>query len=399
MAESVRDPQGRKVRARSGVAVALALLVTACIGRREPVREAAPEPPVTSQPEEPRDEIPSNLPRDPDRNRVAVLVPLTGPNAGVGTSIANAANLALLDSGGTGIRITVYDTAPGAATAANAALADGNRLLLGPLLAEDVRAVAPVAKSAGVPVIAFSNDEAVAGNGTYLMGFSPAQSVERVVRYARGKGAVRFAGMVPNGIYGQRAGQALIDAVGRAGGRMVAMQGFNRTPASLAAATRALNAKTGYDAVMIADSAELAASAAPVIRTGGRTAQILGTELWSTDRTIGTRTPLRGALFAGVPDARFEQLATRYRVRYKKTPYRLASLGYDAVLLAVRINRDWLVATRFPERMLGDPQGFAGVDGAFRFRRDGTAERRMAVHEVVAGTTRVVSPAATGFGG
>jgi hypothetical protein len=54
------------------------------------------------------------------------------------------------------------------------ALADGNRLFLGPLLAEDVRAVAPVARRAGVPVIAFSNDVSVAGDGVYLMGFIPA---------------------------------------------------------------------------------------------------------------------------------------------------------------------------------------------------------------------------------
>jgi hypothetical protein len=52
-----------------------------------------------------------NLPPEETRNRVAVLVPLSGANAGVGTSIANAANLALLDSGGDRIRITVYDTA------------------------------------------------------------------------------------------------------------------------------------------------------------------------------------------------------------------------------------------------------------------------------------------------
>jgi len=119
--------------------------------------------------------------------------------------------------------------------------------------------------------------------------------------------------------------------------------------------------------------------------------------LWSTDRTIGTRVALRGAVFAGVPDARFDQLATRYRARYKRTPYRFASLGYDAVLLAVRINRDWSIGAPFPVRSLAEPQGFSGVDGAFRFRRDGTAERRMAVHEVGAGGLRIVSPAAPGF--
>ena len=131
----------------------------------------------------------AGLPADETRNRVAVLVPLTGANAALGQSILNAANLALLDTGGQRIRITAYDTAAGAAAAANEALADGNGLILGPLLAEDVRAVAPVARRAGVPVIAFSNDVSVAGDGVYLMGFTPAQSIERVVAFARARGA------------------------------------------------------------------------------------------------------------------------------------------------------------------------------------------------------------------
>lgn len=398
MAEQASSRQG----VRWGVACVTVMLLGACVGRREPVRQRDPvqqpsrtPPPVVRPDVEP----PTLIPRDEARNKVAVLVPLTGPNAGVGTSIANAANLALLDSGGTAIRITVYDTAGGAAAAADAALTDGNRLFLGPLLAEDVRVVAPIARRGGVPVISFSNDAGVAGNGTYIMGYTPDQSIERVVRYARDKGAVRFAGLVPDGAYGQRAGQALIGVVERAGGRMVAMQGFNRAPASLTAAARALNAKTGYDAVVIADNGGIAAAAAGVIRGGtSRSAHILGTELWSTDRALGKTPMLRGAFFAGVPDMRFDQLVTRYRARYRKTPYRLASLGYDSVLLAVRISRSWRTGAGFPERMLVDPDGFSGVDGAFRFRRDGTAERRLAVHAVTATGTNIVSPAATGFG-
>ncbi|CAA9531729.1 MAG: ABC transporter, substrate-binding protein (cluster 4, leucine/isoleucine/valine/benzoate) [uncultured Sphingomonadaceae bacterium] len=128
-----------------------------------------------------------------------------------------------------------------------------------------------------------------------------------------------------------------------------------------------------------------------------RAASVIGTELWSTDRTIGQKAALRGALFAGVPDARFDQLVTRYRARYGKTPYRLASLGYDGVLLAVRIGRDWEAGTPFPARLLVSPDGFSGVDGAFRFNADGTAERRLAVHRVAATGPVVVAAAEAGF--
>ena len=38
------------------------------------------------------------------RHKVALIIPLSGEDGGVGTSIANAANLALLDSGNRSIR-------------------------------------------------------------------------------------------------------------------------------------------------------------------------------------------------------------------------------------------------------------------------------------------------------
>ena len=389
MADQGIHPQGTRTAGVLLVLLAPAVL-GACVGRREPAREARPadERPVAD--ERP---LPEATP-----NKVAVLAPLTGPNAGVGTSIANAANLALLDSGETGIKLTVYDTGRGAAAAANEALAAGNRLLLGPLMAEDVRAVAPIARGAGVPVIAFSNDQSVAGDGTFIMGFTPDQSIARAVSYARGKGAARFAGLMPAGVYGDRARRALTRAVEASGGRLVAVQPYARGTAALTAAARALNGRPAVDAIVIADTPNIAAAATTILRQGpSRGARIIGTELWSIDRTIGAKVPLRGAWFAGVPDMRFDQLVTRYRARYGKIPYRLASLGYDGVLLAVRSNREWRPGERFPERVLLDAGGFSGVDGAFRFAPDGTAERRMAVHAVTAGGTSVIAPAPTGF--
>src|SRR3546814_10166285 len=85
-------------------------------------------------------------------------------------SIANAANLALLDSGNRRVRLTVYNTAGGAAAAAQRALAEGNRLFLGPLLAPDVRAIQGMSRAANVPILTFSNDASLAGGGTYVLG-------------------------------------------------------------------------------------------------------------------------------------------------------------------------------------------------------------------------------------
>jgi branched-chain amino acid transport system substrate-binding protein len=393
MAEAVVTRQGaRFVRS---VALAVFALVAGCavVPKGPPKTVDVPPPVVTPEPVGPA------LPTDTERNRVALLAPLTGPNAGVGTSIANAANMAVLDTGGARIRVTMYDTATGAAAAAQRALAEGNRLILGPLLADDVRAVAPIARAAKVPVIAFSNDTGVAGSGTFVMGYTPVQSVERVVDYARSKGLSKFAGLVPAGLYGQRASTAFIRAVEAGGGQVVSLQTFDKSGGSITAAITRISQASAYEAILIADSGRTAIQAVPIIRAkGGGSAKILGTELWNTEGALAASPALRGAWFASVSDGLYNQLATKYRVRFGKSPYRLASLGYDSVLLVTRIAGDWRPGSAFPAGRLTDPGGFTGIDGAFRFGRDGVVERALEVQQAGTAGSTVVSPAPRGFG-
>ena len=358
----------------------------------QPRREAPPPPPRVDP------GVVSGIPRDTARNRVALLVPLSGGNAGVGRSIANATQLALLDTRNEQVRITSYDTATGAAAAASRAIADGAQLILGPLLAEDVRAVSPIARRAGVPVLAFSNDAGVAGDGTYVLGYAPAQSIARVVAYARSRAMTNFGGLVPNALYGTRASTAFLRAVEGAGGRVVSLQTYDRTPGAVAAAVQRMAKDAPFDAVLIADGGGTAAAAVPLLRRASPQTRVLGTELWNSDAGVAARPALAGAWFASVSDTLYRQYAAKYRQRFGAAPYRLSSLGYDAVLLTVRISRDWRVGAPFPEARLREEDGFSGLDGAFRFGRDGVAERMLEVQEIRGGTTVTVSPAPASFG-
>ena len=363
------------------------LALSACstvVPRRAPPPAPAPAPaPVQEVPVGPE------LPSDENRHRVALLVPLTGTNAAVGQSIANAANLAVLDTGGRRIRITTYDTAGGAAAVAARAVSEGNKVILGPLLAEDVRAVAPVASRSRVPVITFSNDTGVAGNGAFVMGYTPGQSIDRVVRYARSRGVTKFAGLVQAGTYGERAASAFLRSVEGAGGQVVSLQSYGRGGA--AAAVAKFPAGSPYEAILIADSARNAAQTVTLVRRGAPTARVLGTELWNTETAITTLGALNGAWFASVSDNLYRQLAAKYRQRFGSAPYRIASMGYDSVLLVSRIAQDWRVGSDFPMARLTDEGGFTGIDGPFRFRRDGVVERSLEVSQVGAGGLTVVS--------
>lgn len=341
----------------------------------------------------------SELPTDTQHHRVALLVPMTGSNGAVGQSIANAASMALMDTNAKNLRISNYDTAAGAGVAAAKAIADGNQLILGPLLADDIPAVATAARSAKVPLISFSNDVNAAGRDVYVMGSLPGASVRRTVRYAHNQGVTSFAALVPKGGYGERTSETLISEVRAVGGTLLAMETYDRSTPSIGAAATRLRARGNFDAVLIADSGSLSAHAASLLKTrGSATPRLLGTELWSGERAISTTPALNGAWFSAVSDARFPQFVNSYRNRFGAAPYRIATLGYDAVLLTLRVARDWKPGRAFPTASLTSADGFLGLDGAFRFNRDGVIDRALEVREVSGGTVKVVNPAASKFG-
>ena len=123
--------------------------------------------------------------------------------------------------------------------------------------------------------------------------------------------------------------------------------------------------------------------------------QLLGTGLWDDPR-IFSNTSLEGGWFAAPESAGFRSFAGRYRARYGNDPVRTATLSYDAVALVAALVKTQ-GAQRFSEQILTNSSGFAGIDGIFRFRSDGTSERGLSVLQVAPGGGRVVSPAPKSF--
>ncbi len=378
--------EGRIDRRRI-IALSTALLLAGC--------KVIPAGPIIPAPPPPAD----NLPTDQQRHRIALLVPMTGINSAVGQSIANATMMALLDTNAKNIRITTYDTSDGPAAAASRAVADGNKLILGPLLTDDVAPVATVARAARIPLISYVSDVDAAARDVFVMGTGPGSSIDRTVRFARSRGAMRFGLLAPSGDYGSRASSAFSAAVRAAGGAVVASATYDRANTSVISAAERLRTKGHFDAILIADGSRFAALAAPRLKPGGTgTFQLIGTELWSGESAVARSLALRGAWFSAVSDTRFRQFAESYRSRFGSSPYRMATLGYDSVLLTVRIARDWRPGSSFPAARLTDPDGFLGLDGAFRFGAGGVIERALEVREVRAGSIVIISAAPEKFG-
>ena len=382
-------------KSRRYVALASAVLLAAC---ESIVPRAAEPPPAATVPAPAPPPVASTLPTDQTHHRIALLVPLSGRNAGIGQSLQNATTMALLDTRAENIRMTAYDTAQGAGQAARQAISDGNKLIIGPLLSDNVVAAADIARPANVPILSFSNDVGVAGDNVFMLGHVPSQSIGRVVAYAKSRGLNRFAGIVSDDVYGQRASSALYEAARDVGATVTAVQSASRDSDAIERATRRVAEAGPADAVLLAYNGDVAVKIGPYVRNNiGSDVTMLGTDLWNTSSALAGAPAMRGAWFASVSDALYKQYADKYRERHGEAPFRLSSLGYDAVLLTAKVAQDWPIGTPFPLAQLTDPGGFIGLDGVFRFMPGGKSQRALEIQEIRRGSFAVIDPAPSGF--
>jgi branched-chain amino acid transport system substrate-binding protein len=337
--------------------------------------------------------------------KVGLILPLSGSgNAGVAAqSMRNAAEMALAEFNSPDLQLLIKDDggrAPGAQQAAQQVLDEGAEIILGPLFALTVTPVGQVARARNVPVIAFSTDANVAAHGVYLLSFLPESDVDRIITYAASQGRRSYAALVPDNAYGTVVEAAFKQAVPRRGGQIVAIERYPLDKAQMQGPIRKVaQAAPRADAIFIPDGAEAVGTAVQTLIASGvdtKRVQLLGTGLWE-DAQVFSNPQLDGGWYAGPDSSGFRSFSARYRSRYGQDPVRTASLSYDAVALVAA-----LVKTqgkqRFTDEVLTNASGFAGIDGLFRFRPDGTNQRGLAVLRVSPTGGQTVSPPPKAFG-
>lgn len=334
--------------------------------------------------------------------KIGLLLPLTGPSGptALGPALRDAVELATLTTGAADVTFLVKDdasTPAGARAAAQAALAEGAELIVGPVFAASVKAAGAVARASNRPLIGFSSDATAAAPGVYLLSLLIESYVERVVAHAAGQGKKSLAALAADTEFGVVASAALRTSAAAHGLRVMLEERYSA--ATLTETMRKVVALgEQIDTLFLGEQPEGLAAATQAMGAAGLrpgAVQLLGVSQWNDPRAL--RAPqLEGAWFAAPEPAGFVGLSQRYRAKFGKEPPRLASLAYDAASLAAALARAQ-GAARFAPQTLTAPTGFTGVDGAFRFKADGLNERGLAVMRIESGQARVIAAAPRSF--
>jgi len=376
------------------------------------------------------------------RIRVGLLLPLSGPQARLGHALLNAAQLALFDVGSDGFALVVGDTGgtpEGAVAATQEVLAKGAELILGPLFATSVEAMATTARTANVNVVAFSNDRAVAGDGVFVVGLGPRPQIKRLVGYAVSQALTRLAVLAPDTPYGAVVVEAARETAADSGAvlsRVVLykVDAADRSPEVrlladydarhqellkqrqiLAArddeaAKLALKRLDGletlgppdFQAVILPEGGTRLQSIAPLLAyfdVDPAEIRFLGTALWD-DPELGSEPALQNGWFTAPPPTLWITFRERYQKTFGDAPPRLATLAYDTAALAAVLARRALENGQepdFSQTALTQPSGFAGIDGVFRFLPTGEVERALAILEMRRDGFKVIDEAPRNF--
>lgn len=381
---------------------------------------------------------PPNLKNEPIR--VGLLLPLTGKHGvnKLGRAMLNAALLALFEIGSKQVYLMPYDTGgtpEGAAKAATNLVREGVEIILGPLFNTSVQAVSAITREQSLPVIAFSSDRRVAGNGVYLLSFTPNQEVDAIISYAISRGLRRLALLAPDDNYGLAVLSAAQKATLRHGAKLAQVEFYPPTGEALEKPVKRLaqyhrrrqnlltrrrelkkfdsvDAKHKLealkkretlgdlfiDAILLPEGGELLNALAPLLPyydVDLSKIRLLGTGRWD-DPKVRLEPALIGGWFAGADRAATNNFRVRYQKTFGQPPPRLASLAYDAMALAAVLSQE-ANGPDFSTESISNPNGFVGSDGIFRFGRDGIAERGMAILEIERNGFRVRQHAATIF--
>lgn len=344
-----------------------------------------------------------------DTVNVALLVPSGSGQASdqlLARSIENAARMAITDLGGVKIDLRVYPTSgqpAQASAAASQAVADGASVILGPVFAEEANAAGLAASAAGVNVLSFSNNPAIAGANVFVLGPTFDNTARRLATYAVRSGKSQVMIVHDRNPQGEAGRTAIQNGVAAAGGRIVATGSYEFSQNGIVQAIPGIAAQaksSGAQAVFLtADTAGALPLVTQLLSENGvspAVTQYVGLTRWDIPAATLSLPGVQGGIFAMPDPALYAQYQARYQSTFGEQPHPVSAIAYDGMAAIGALAKQGRGMDR---ASLTQGAGFVGVNGVFRLLANGTNERGLAIARIENNAITIVDPAPRSFSG
>lgn len=341
---------------------------------------------------------------------MALLVPRGGTASDnlLANNLENAARLAIRDLDGVKIDLRVYGTAGKAsvaATAAAQAVADGAKIILGPVYGEAANAAGVAVAASGVNVLSFSNNTTIAGGNVFVLGPTFDTTAARLVGYAKRNGKDKIVVVHANDIGGQLARNAIQRAISANGATLagdvdyaLSQEGVRSAVPRVKAAVEQSGANALFITANSATALPLLADSLPRAGVSNATTQFMGLSRWDIPAQTLAIPGIQGGWFA-IPDPTASAaFSARYAAVYGERPLDIAGLAFDGVAAVASLVSAGK-ANALTGAALTQGAGFRGASGIFRLRADGTNERGLAVATIRNNQVVLLEAAPRAFGG
>lgn len=370
-----------------------------------------------------------------DRQTIGCLLPLSGSYQAFGQRAMRGLEIALdsyrAQTGSAPINILVKDTGsnPDQTLQAMQELHSANvAAIIGPLV--HVELAAREAQAVGIPIITITQKDQITaiGDNVFRNFLTPQMQVRALVSFAVEQlGAMRFAILYPDEVYGRTFMDLFWTELQQYGSQVVGVESYDPTetdfsdpirrlvglyypvPADLIArrpkgqrteshrrrgrsgseekdpdSAEELEAIVDFDAIFIPESPKIAGLLIPQLAFHDvRGVVLMGTNLWHSQTLLDLAEQyVQGAIlpdgfFAANPSAEVQAFVRRFEDTYKEQPGYIEAILYDSAMILFDVVRRPEVRFRGDIRSaLTDADGFVGVTGVTRFDESGEAVKR-----------------------
>ena len=339
------------------------------------------------------DALDREMAEDENVLNVGVLLPLTGKVSSVGQGMQNAMFMALDDLQNNKVVLKFYDTQSSAVVAKEVvrkAINEGANIILGPVMYEEVEAIAPVTLAENIPVVSFTTSPQVLQQGIYSIGLLNGEQVERVLSYAQSQNKKGLALLVPDNAGGLNVVKSVLMSIQNKDMELVKVGFYDQSSVDFTSLVKSMVETKDFDSVLIADGGNRLKSLVSMFAYNDMMypdVLFMGTSAWD-NTNLSKETILYRGVYPMVSKSYGSYFTDKYKETFGEMPKNIYSLAYDSVLLAS------VLSTKKYNNLdegLTSKSGFIGVNGYFKILPTGQSRHSLEVYEVSASGPKIVS--------